>query len=335
MQVVVSPAVWERLGLTQITPDLLLLARRASATSGPGRIAAEQLAAAFTHADIVHFFDLTLPFLAPHRAFTATVHDAAIAHRFARERTTHKRIIQPQAARRAQMLIAVSQFAKDEAVAHFGADPTRVEVVHSGPGLNSELSLARSRPVQPVGNGARSPYLLYVGNLLAHKNLPFLIEAFGQLNPAADLLLVGAWGTERQHLEALIAASPAGDRISILTDADDATLDGLYRDAAALLLPSLYEGFGFTALEAMARGCAVLASDIPALREVCRDGALHLPVSDQAAWSQAMFKALADPTSLGALRARGANVVSSYTWERTGRGVCDVFRRMRAGTSGS
>ena len=71
----------------------------------------------------------------------------------------------------------------------------------------------------------------------------------------------------------------------MIHDADDGELDRLYRGATALLLPSRYEGFGFTPLEAMARGCPVLASDIPRLREISGAGALLLPLDDEAAWA--------------------------------------------------
>ena len=98
-------------------------------SAGPGRIAAEQLLARRARADLLHFFDLTGPVLAPRRPFTTTVHDAALRHRFDGARLAHKRFLQPWAARRARSVVAVSAFAKDEAVRWFGADPERVHVV--------------------------------------------------------------------------------------------------------------------------------------------------------------------------------------------------------------
>jgi glycosyltransferase involved in cell wall biosynthesis len=292
------------------------LARR---SAGPGRILAEQVLARRFGADLLHFFDLTGPVLAPRRPFTTTVHDAALRHRFAGARTTHKRLLQPWAARRARAVVAVSAFAKDEAVRHFGADPERVHVVRSGPGL---LPLRGSNG---AGSDGADPYLLYVGDLAEHKNLPFLVHAFGRVAAPARLLLVGRSGRRLESLREAVDASSARERIEIRRDASDEEVDALYRGASALVLPSRYEGFGFTPLEAMARGCPVLASDIPALREVAGDGALLLPLDDEDAWAGAIGRVVTDDALRADLRRRGSDTVSRYSWDEAARGVCRIF----------
>ena len=168
-------------------------------------------------------------------------------------------------------------------------------------------------------------YFLYVGNISAHKNLPFLVRAFGSVGDGARLVLVGGRGEQFDEVERAVAASPARERIELRRDAPDGEVDALYRGACALLLPSRYEGFGFTPLEAMTRGCPVLASDIPALREVSGDGALLLPLDDDAAWSDAMRRLLRDDDLRNDLRRRGSAVAGRYSWEETARGVCRVF----------
>jgi glycosyltransferase involved in cell wall biosynthesis len=125
-----------------------------------------------------------------------------------------------------------------------------------------------------------------------------------------------------------IESSPARDRIVLVHDADDTRLDGLYRHALATVLPSRYEGFGFTPLEAMARGCPVLASDLPALREIAGDGAELLPVDARDRWVDAVRRVVADDSFRGDLRARGREVAARYSWERTARALCDLFRRV-------
>ena len=287
--------------------------------AGPGRVAAEQLLARRTQADLLHFFDLTGPVLAPRRPFTTTVHDAALGHRFEGARLAHKRFLQPWAARRARSAVAVSAFAKAEAVRHFGADPARVHVVRSGPGL---LPLHGPDGVAPHSG---EPYLLYVGDLAEHKNLPFLVRAFGRAAVAARLLLVGGRGARFESVREAVEASPARERIEIRRTASDEEVDALYRGASALVLPSRYEGFGFTPLEAMARGCPVLASDIPAVREVSGDGALLLPLGDEDAWAGAIRRVLADDGLRSDLRRRGGETVARYSWDEAARGVCRVF----------
>jgi glycosyltransferase involved in cell wall biosynthesis len=105
-------------------------------------------------------------------------------------------------------------------------------------------------------------------------------------------------------------------------------VDRLYRGASVLLLPSRYEGFGFTALEAMARECPVLASDIPALREVSGDGALLLPLDDRTAWSDSIRRVVTDPKTRDELRERGRATVGRYSWAATARNVCELFLRV-------
>ena len=310
-------------GLERIRPRRLdVLVPRgflARPSAGPGRIVAEQLLARRARADLLHFFDLTGPALAPRRPFTTTIHDAALRHRFDGARRAHKELLQPWAVRRARAAVAVSAFAKDEAVRHFGASPERVHVVRSGPGL---LPLSGSNGSSP-GDG--DPFLLYVGDLAEHKNLPFLVRAFGRAEVDVRLLLVGRRGERFESVREAVEASPARERIEIRRSTSDEEVDALYRDARALVLPSRYEGFGFTPLEAMARGCPVLASDIPALREVSGDGALLLPLGDEGAWAGAIRRVLADEGLRSDLRRRGGETVARYSWDEAARGVCRVF----------
>ena len=297
----------------------------AGANAGAGRILAEQLHARRAGADLLHFFDLTGPALAPHRPFVTTIHDAAVAQGFEPVRMAHKRILQPWAIRQATASVAVSAFARDEAVRVLAAEAARIHVIHSGPGL---ITAAAEGEATATGRG---PYVLYVGNLAAHKNLPFLVRAFARSGVGGKLVLVGSRGERFAEIRRAVEASPARTRIEILRDVSDSEVDRLYRGASMLALPSLYEGFGFTPLEAMARGCPVIASDIPALREIANDGAWLLPPDDEAAWGDAMRRVERHPDLRDQLRDRGALTVRRYSWQRTARGVCELFKQVAEG----
>ena len=314
----------EAVGARSIAVDVVAgKSRRVNA--GPGRLLLEHVLVRGRGADLLHYFDVTGPVLAPRRRFVATVHDTAFVHGYAPRSSAYKRRLYPWALARAATLVAVSQFAKDEAVRHFGAEPARIEVVHSGPGLFRADGAA---PAQPAGE--ESPFLLYVGNLGGNKNLPFLVRSFARADPPARLVLAGRARGDLEELRQAIEAAPNRDRIELRSDVPDAELERLYRSAVALLLPSVYEGFGFTALEAMGRGCPVLASDIPALREISGSGALLLPLADEEAWADAMRRVVGDEGLRADLRARGAETVARYSWERTARGVLDVLARSAA-----
>jgi glycosyltransferase involved in cell wall biosynthesis len=288
--------------------------------AGPGRILLEQAVAAQRKGDLLYFFHLTGPVLAPSWPFVATAHDARAAYEFVRARWTYKRRLYPWALERARAVVAVSQFAKDEIVRHFGADPSKVHVVYSGPGLEPEAaSDDGGRPAPP------EPYLLYLGNLDRNKNLTFLIDAYERSGVAAALLLAGRAGGGFDSLQAEIRASPARDRIRIVDDATDRDVDHLYRGARALVHPSIYEGFGFTPLEAMARGCPVLATDIPGIREVSGSGAMLLPLEDVAAWSDGIRRVVDDDRLRSELRSKGEATVSRYSWDECARRVCRLL----------
>jgi glycosyltransferase involved in cell wall biosynthesis len=286
---------------------------------GPIRVATEQLATRKAPGDLLHFFDLTGPLLASKHPFVATIHDVSVIHKYSVVRQSYKRWLYPWAARRARAVIAISEFAKGEAVKHLGADPSRVHVVHSGPGL-----VATAAPDAETPSDA-APYFLFVGNLTASKNLPFLVRAFAEADVDARLVLAGRPAEHFGELREAIEASPKRDRIDVLENVKDDDLDSLYRHAVALVLPSRYEGFALTPLEAMSRGCPVLASDIPAVREVSGDGAWLLPVDDNAGWEQALRTLLRDGEVREALKQRGAMRSAGFSWERTAQGVYGVF----------
>jgi glycosyltransferase involved in cell wall biosynthesis len=287
--------------------------------AGPGRIAAEQAAAATNRADLLHFFDLTGPLLAPWRPFVATVHDVSSAPGLARRRHVYKRIVWPWAARRSRRLVAVSRFAGEETAKHLSVPADKIEVIHSGPGLTE------APPAESDGAAApENPYFLYVGDLAGRKNVPFLIRAFDRADLTAELLLVGLADDDYAEIRGEVDRARHRDRIHLVQDASDRDLDTLYRSALALVMPSRYEGFGFTPLEAMARECPVLASDIPAFQEVSGSGALLVPL-DEDRWAGSMRELAGDETLRADLRQRGKETVARYSWGATAQALCRLF----------
>jgi glycosyltransferase involved in cell wall biosynthesis len=293
--------------------------RGARLNAGPGRIAAEQVVAATRRVDLLHFFDLAGPLLAPWRPFVATVHDVSSAPGLARRRHAYKRYMWPWAARRARALVAVSQFAADETAQRLDVPAEKIEVIHSGPGLTE---------TSPAGGdgapGTERPFFLYVGDLAGRKNVPFLIRAFDRADLTAELLLVGRADDDSAEIDAELSRARRGDRIRLVAGASDRELEGLYRSALALVMPSRYEGFGFTPLEAMARSCPVLASDIPAHREVSGSGALLVPLEEDR-WVDSLRQLAGDESLRTDLRERGRETVARYSWAETARSLCRLF----------
>jgi glycosyltransferase involved in cell wall biosynthesis len=297
---------------------------------GSLRLIAEQVSIPAVQSDLVHFFDVYAPLFSPRRPFTATFHDASIcypslAHLGVSQRA-YKRMLYPWALSRAAAIVAVSRFAMQEAVERFHVDPRKVTVIHSGPGLAPRFD-------PPDGSNGRRPYLLFVGNLTMSKNLPFLVRAYERAEVAADLVLAGRPASDAGAIYDAIARSPRRDRIRILTTPDDAEVDRLYRQALGLLHPARYEGFAFTPLEAMSRGCPVVASDIPAIREVSGQGALLVPLDDEHAWVDAIRRLAGEERLRDELRARGRETVAGYSWAESARQLCRVFLQVGAGST--
>ena len=152
-------------------------------------------------------------------------------------------------------------------------------------------------------------YLLYVGNFYPHKNLKRLISAFKKISQEinSDYLLILVGGSE--YLKT--------GNIIITGKIDDRELNNLYRGAELYVFPSLYEGFGFTALEAMKRGIAVVASDASCLPEILGNAVLYfnpLSIEDIA---EKIKKVLLDELLKNNLIKKGLERVKDYDWRKT------------------
>jgi glycosyltransferase involved in cell wall biosynthesis len=195
--------------------------------------------------------------------------------------------------------------------------PERLEVVALG------YDAHRFTPAAP-GADLAPPYALYVGNVMPHKNLVRLVEAFARACGRIDArLVIRGWGRPEnvEILRARIAALGLTDRVDWAPYAAAAALPDLYRRARVLVLPSLYEGFGLTALEAMACGTPVIASSVSSVPEVVGDAALLVDPHDTAGLAEAIVRVFTDVALAGDLTARGLSRAKLFSWETTGRVV--------------
>ncbi len=229
----------------------------------------------------------------------------------------------PRACRLATAVVCVSQATLAGLHAATGLDPSRCEVIGEGPQLLGE---------PPDGPPAREPYLLYVGSLDPRKNVETLLDAFAQDGTQLDSKLVivgpvenGASGALHERLTRL----GIGDRVHHLGFVSPERLVTLYREASALVLPSLYEGFGLPVLEAMQSGTPVVASDIPSLREVAGDAALYVsrPL-DADCWREALIRISTDPALRAELSRRGTVAAAEFSWSQVGRRFSVLLHRV-------
>ena len=230
------------------------------------------------------------------------------------------------ACRRATHVVCVSEFTRLGLHACVRVNSSKVSVIGEAPSkrLTSVSSVASKRP------GGR-PFVLYVGSLLPHKNVDVLIQA-AALGIDYDLVLVGpASPTERRNIESRAAALGCGSTVRHLGWLGETELAHLFGQAEAVLLPSLYEGFGLPIVEAMHAGVPVLASDIPVFREVCGDYPHFVahPL-DPVAWQYAMKAASVE--ALKRSRSAGrAGWAAGPTWDAVANEFVNLFEQLAVG----
>ena len=230
----------------------------------------------------------------------------------------------PRTCAAASAVVCVSQATLDGLRASTDTDPGRCTVIGEGPQLLDGASVS----------GTADPYLLYVGSLDARKNVDTLVDAFAAADPPlpARLLIVGP--TDPRGAEALrgrLARDGLNERVRHLGFVSAEQLAGLYRDAVALVLPSLYEGFGLPVLEAMKLGTPVVASDISPLREVAQDAALYVSAPLEAeAWRSALARILSDDGLRAELSRAGAAAASRYSWAEVAERFSELLHRVAA-----
>jgi glycosyltransferase involved in cell wall biosynthesis len=251
------------------------------------------------------------------------LHDAAPLREpawYSRGYVAWQRAVLPRIARRARLVVTVSEFSRRELSELLGLDAARIAVVPGG--VDERFTPAADPAPARVALGLERPYVLTVASRTARKNLGALEAAARRLT--ADGVEVVAAGGDRPQFRA--GNEPSAVRA--LGHVPDEHLPGLYAGAAAFVLPSLYEGFGLTCLEAMACGVPVVAARAGALPETCGDAALFADPTEPAAFTAALERALgADGARL---RAAGPARAAAYSWERSAREV-DALVRAAAG----
>jgi glycosyltransferase involved in cell wall biosynthesis len=287
-----------------------------SSTTIPGRLRAMAgasmrpgaLAGRLAGADVVHY-PLTVPVPPVDRPTILTLLDVQhldLPALFPRGERLFRRLAYDRAARKADRVVVISEWTRERVVEQLELDPERVHAIH--------LAVDHER-FSPDPTVTREPFLLYPARPWPHKNHARLFEAFAVLRgarPELRLVLTGV-GHDAAGLPAGVEA-----RGGVPTD----ELVSLYRRAAAVVFPSLYEGFGLPPLEALACGCPVAASRAGSLVEVLGDAAVLFNPDDPAAIAGGIAEALDRAAELGR---RGPERAAAFTWETTARAHDAVY----------
>jgi glycosyltransferase involved in cell wall biosynthesis len=248
------------------------------------------------------------------------------------------------AARMADRIVTVSETSRRDLQAWFRLPANKLRVITEGPDPIFRPETENTRAEEVLRGFAIPPdarYLLYVGGLSPHKNLPRLIEAFSRIQATNPLLVVvgdfkDVFHTHVAEIQSAIASAGLNDRVLLPGFVPDAELVHLYSRAYALVQPSLMEGFGLPAVEAMACGTPVISSRAGSLPEVVGDAGLFFDPTDVASMAATMSRILSDPRLRDDLARRAQDRAGLFTWDRSALALIDHFEDLERseGTGG-
>lgn len=281
--------------------------------------------------DLVHFPYFSVP-VNYTRPFVITIHDLILNHfptgkastlptyLYQLKRLGYRYVI-AKAVSRAKKIIVPLNAVKDDLVKTLGVTPKKIVVTYEG---FDEKIIGENKQSEDY-----TKYFLYVGNAYPHKNIDRLIKAFSvfrkEKNEDVKLLLIGKddYFYKKLH-EKITKENYSG--IIIRNNVSDKELANYYKNAIALVSPSLMEGFGLPVLEAMASSCLVLASDIPSFREVCNTSAVYFnPYSVGDINEKMQYAYELDKLAKEEYIKRGLNRARDFSWKRMAQETLKVY----------
>ncbi len=280
--------------------------------------------------DLIYSPDFTAPpsFRSPS---IVTVHDLAfqiVPDRAPKALRDYLSSVVPRQIRKAEAIVAVSETTKHDLMERLGVDSERITIVPNAvdrrffdaPPLSlSERSLL----------GVPERYLLTVGTIEPRKNHLTLFKALEQISKPLEvpLVVVGRIGWASDEIVAAARRLEERGRVILLDYVDDRILPALYANAEALIYPSWYEGFGLPVLEGMASGTRVIASDVPAHREISGRTVILVPPEDVDELAGAIEHASSSAEDQ-TMRIRRTRRAADYSWESSGAILADLVRRV-------
>jgi glycosyltransferase involved in cell wall biosynthesis len=266
--------------------------------------------------DLTHHLGGVIPALCRGRA-AVTVHDLqylAYPEYFSAAKRRYLEATQGPSLRRADIVMAISEFTRADILSRFDIDETKVVVVPPAVEIGPASTIAERLAVRE-SLGLQDDFIIYPAATYPHKNHLTLLRAFARVAAGREITLVltgatgaGAWGSAistGSEIESLAIELGIAEKVRLLGFLPRPQLLALYAEATMLAFPSRYEGFGLPVVESMAAGCPVLAADAAALPELVHGGGLLIDPDDIDAWAQQMERVLDDASLRGELITAG------------------------------
>jgi glycosyltransferase involved in cell wall biosynthesis len=278
--------------------------------------------------DVVHGTNFTVP---PSRTAgrVVTVHDLTCVRfpEMCQRDTLKYPVLIKRALKHGAVVHTPSHYVANEVCEYFGVGHDRVVAIHSGIPQMAESDAKGARDIL----GDTWPYILSIGTAEPRKDLPGLVAAFDALAEQERdlrLVLVGPQGWGSGALDQALATMRHRDRVVQTGFVSDGILSALIRGARTLAYPSIYEGFGFPPLSAMAAGVPVVATKAGSLDEILGGAALMVRVGDTEALSEALAIAATDEAQRSILIAAGTARTQDFSWDLTAASMEQLYRRV-------
>jgi len=285
--------------------------------------------------DILHSLHYTRP-LALLCTSVVTFHDMTF-FLFPELHTRSKRLLFPasirSSARLADALIAVSESTRRDSIRLLDIPPQKIFTVSNGIGeefhpISDKVLLETTRRQYKLPEA----FILYVGLLEPRKNLPLLLKAYANLNQSfipPPLVIVGRMGWMVEDISRQVEALDLKDKVIFTGYIPSQDLPIVYNLAQLFVYPSIYEGFGFPPLEAMACGIPVITTAVSAMLDQIGDGGVLVPPQDEQALSQAMCTILNDSALRQELSHEGIRQAANFTWKNAAQATINVYQHVR------
>jgi glycosyltransferase involved in cell wall biosynthesis len=287
-------------------------------------------------ADIYHQLDWTLPLgWVPCPMVTAFHDTIPLTDLDKRPSLSSRRVVFliKAASRRADRIITISNYSKNEIVRELGIAENKVTVVYLGVRdpfgevAASDVDLSALRDL-----GISGEYIFYIGGFQHRKNVATLLRAFRQVldtYPAIKLVLGGSQSSDSSSVASLANQLGIADSVVFTGTLSVEQVASLMRRATIFVLPSLHEGFGLPVLEAMACGTPVICSNVTALPEVAGDAVRSIDPLDVSGFASAMRQLLADPEARSSLAEAGRRRAAMFSWDETARRTREVYEELK------
>ncbi len=296
--------------------------------------------------DILHCPANTAPIALPRRLkLVVTVHDVMYllpasvlsASKIFRQRlgNFYRRVVVPRVARRADRIITVSEFSKQEIVEYLKILPDHICVIHEGidPHFASLADAIVAPPKEIGGKSLDAPFILALGAGDPRKNTLAVIRVYGSrwrdFPNQEKLVIVGLRDWQASAAYQLVRELGLTDRVLFAGYVSEELLAWLYTSSRCFLYPTLYEGFGFPPLEAMACGVPVITSDSTSVSEIARDAAILVDPSSEEAIGNALVRLLRDEPLRRQLIEQGKARVQKFAWRETAQKTLSVYEELR------